>query len=442
MKYDKFFALAKEAGIEEAELYIGTSRGLSISMFHGEIENYSDNTGYTILARGLINGKCGTASCDVWNNEKAKYLVNEIAANAKVIENDDPIFIFEGSPKYKKVHNFNKELANVSIDKKIELLGQLEQKVLHSDPRITAMQGVEVEYSESEESTTIINSKGLKLTHKGNYFVYVASAVAKEGEQVKSGYDLYLGNEFDKFDVDALAKKVCDNVVSQLGGEACESGVYKAVLSPNVVKSLLSFYVDSADAEEIQKHSSLFIGKLNQKVASSKVTVEDRPLAKNVFARSFDDEGVATYNKAIIKKGVLQTYLYNLTTAAKDGVTTTGNAVRGGGKMSTAASFLYMKPGKKTQEELFKEVGDGVYITEVQGLHAGLNPQSGNFSLQSTGFLIKNGKKDRGLDIITVSGNLVKLFMDIKEVGNDETTFPSAISCPSVLVKKIAIGGK
>ena len=442
MKYDKFFALAKEAGIEEAELYIGYSRSLAISMFHGQIENYSDNNGYTILARGLINGKCGTASCDVWNAEKAKYLVDEIAANARVIENEDPIFIFEGSPKYKKVHTFNKELANVSIDKKIEALKLLEQKVIDSDPRIKVMQGVEVEYRESEASTTILNSKGLKLTEKGNYFVYIASAVAKEGEQVKSGYDLYLGNEFDKFNVDELAKKVCNNVISQLGGEACPSGNYKAVLSPDVVSALLSFYVDSADAEEIQKHSSLFIGKLNQKVASSKVTVEDRPLSKNVFARAFDDEGVATYNKAIIKKGVLQTYLYNLTTAAKDGVQTTGNAVRGGGKMAAAPSFLYMKPGKKTQQELFEEIGDGVYITEVSGLHAGMNPQSGNFSLQSTGFLVKNGKKDRGLDIITISGNLVKLFMDIKEVGSDETVFPSAVSCPSVIIKKIAVGGK
>ena len=440
MKYDKFFALAKEAGIQEAELYIGCSKSLSVSLFHGEVDNYSDNTGYTILARGLINGKCGTATCDVWNAEKAQYLVNEIAANAKVIENDDPIFIFEGSPKYKKVHTFNKELVNISIDKKLELLHQLEQKIRESDPRIIEVGGVE--YSESEESVTIINTKGLKLSGKANYFVYVGSAVAKEGEQVKSGYELFLGNDFSKFDVDDLAKKVCRNTVDQLGGEACESGTYKAVLSPNVMKSLVSFYIDSADAEEIQKHSSLFIGKLGQKVASSKLTVEDRPICKEVFAKSFDDEGVATYNKPIIKNGVLQTYLYNLTTAAKDGVQSTGNASRGGSLMGTAPNFLYVKPGKKTQEQLFQEIGNGVYITEVQGLHAGMNPQSGNFSLQSTGYLIKDGKRDRALDIITISGNLVSVFMDIKEIGNDEIVFPSGISCPSVLIKKINVGGK
>ena len=440
MKYDKFFAYAKEVGIEEAELYVGCSKNLSVSLFHGEVDNYSDNTGYTILARGLINGKCGTATCDVWNNEKAKYLAQEIAANAKVIENDDPIFIFEGSPKYKKVHPFNKELANVSIDKKLALLHELEEKIRKADPRIIEVGGVE--YSESEESVTIINTKGLKLSGKSNYFYYVGYAVAKQGEQVKSGWELFLDNDFARFNVDELAEKVCKATVDQLGGEACQSGVYKAVLSPDVVKALMSFYVDSADAEEIQKHSSLFIGKLGQKVASKKVTIEDRPISKTMFAKSFDDEGVATYNKAIIKNGVLQTYLYNLTTAAKDGVQSTANASRGGSLIGTAPHFLYMKPGKKTQEELFQEVGDGVYITDVQGLHAGMNPQSGNFSLQSTGYLLKDGKRDRGLDVITVSGNLVNIFMDIKEVGNDEKAFPSGASCPSVLIKKIAVGGK
>ena len=77
------------------------------------------------------------------------------------------------------------------------------------------------------------------------------------------------------------------------------------------------------------------------------------------FARWFDDEGVATYNKAIIKNGVLQTYLYNLTTAAKEGVKSTGNGYRAGGKMGVSSSYAVLKPGKKSLEELFKEVGEG-----------------------------------------------------------------------------------
>ena len=440
MKYDKFFALAKEAGIEEAELYIGESYSLSFSLFHSEVDNYSSNKSMVILARGIINGKFGTATCDSWSNEHAKYLVNEIVENAKVIENEDPAFIFEGSPKYKKVNTFNSELAKISIDEKMKKLYELEAAIKAGDPRVIEVGGVE--YSESAESVTIINTKGLKLAQKSNYFVYIGQAVAKEGQQVKSGYELFLDNDFSKVNISKLAKEVVENTVNQLGGEACESNTYKAVLSPDVVKSFLGAYVGNADAEEVQKHSSLFIGKLNEKVASSKITIEDKPLQRNVFSRWFDDEGVATYNKAIIKNGVLQTYLYNLTTAAKDGVQTTGNGSRGGSKMGISTFFLQLKPGKKSQEELFQEVGNGVYITDVQGLHAGLNPQSGNFSLQSTGFLIKDGKKDRGLDVITVSGNLIDIFKDVLEVGSDERVFPSGVACSSLLIKKIVVSGK
>ena len=440
MKYDKFFELAKAAGIEEAELYVSSSYALSFSLFHSEVDSYSLENGSMYVARGIINGKFGAASCDVYNAQKAKYLVEEIVKNAGVIENEDPAIIFKGSEKYKKVNTFNKELGNIPIDQKMKKLFALEKRIKELDERVFEVGGVE--YSESSSSVTLMNSHGLKLSQKYNYFYYVGQALARQGEQVKSSYDMYLGNDFSKFDVEDLAKKVVENTVGQLGGEACESKTYKAVLDRDVVSSLMRVFVGHADAEEVQKHSSLFIGKLGQKVASKKVTIEDRPLDKSLFARWFDDEGVATYNKPIVKNGVLQTYLYNLTTASKEGVESTGNGFKAGSKIGTSTTFLTLKPGKKSLEELFKEVGDGVYITGVSGLHAGMNPQSGNFSLQSEGYLIKDGKKDRALDIITISGNLMEVFADILEVGNDTKVTNSGTSVESVLIKKIVVSGK
>ena len=439
-KYDKFFALAKEAGLEQVELFISESHTLQISLFHSEIDEYKDNNGYSILARGILNGKCGAASADVWNAEKAKWLVKEIVANAKVIENDDPIFIFKGSEKYHKINTFNKALEETSIDQKMANLYALEKELKEIDPRIIEVAGTE--FNQTSEKVTLVNSNGLNLVQKTNYFYYIGQCVAKEGEQTKSGYDVFLNNDFNAFNAKEFAKKIVTKTVEQLGGEACESNTYKAVLHPDVVASLLKAYIGHADAEEVQKNSSLFIDKIGQKIASSKVTIEDKPQQKNVFSRWFDDEGVATYNKPIIKNGILQTYLYNLTTAAKAGVETTGNAYGGGSKKSIGSSFLSLKPGKKTQEQLFAEVGNGVFITGVSGLHAGLNPQSGNFSLQSTGFMIENGKKGKPLDLITVSGNLLDVFKDVVEVGNDVTVSLSSVSAESVLIKKIVVSGK
>lgn len=441
MKYDKFFALAKEAGIEECELSISTSTSFDVSLFHSEIDNYSSNSSSAFMARGIYKGKMGAVTSDVYNKDSAELFVKKIVENASVIENDDPVFIFKGSEKYHKINTFNKELGKISANDKLNYLYELERKIKESDKRIVEIQTVG--YAESSSTLTILNSHGLKLTRKNNHFVYYGGAVAKEGEQVKTGFDIAFGNDFSKFNVDELAKSIVKETVSKLGGHQCESATYKAVLNQDVAKTFMAAYVGSADAEDIQKNSSLFVGKLGQKVASKKVTIEDKPLAKTLFAKSFDDEGVATINMPIIKNGVLQNYLYNLTTAAKDKVESNGHgAVGGGSKVSTTTWYLEMKAGKKSLDELFQEVGNGVYITEVQGMHAGLNPLSGNFSLQATGFMIENGKVTHGLDLVTVSGNLVDLFNSITEIGSDSKEFASGMKCPSVLVKKIAVSGK
>ena len=373
--------------------------------------------------------------------DSPKEFVNAIIANASVIESDDPVFIFKGSPKYRKISTFNKNLEKISIDEKLKNLHKLEDKIKQLDKRIIEIQTVG--YEESAGTNIIYNSHGLKLSQKSNLYAYYGGAVAKEGEQVKTGFDLQFDNDYSKLDIDKLAKSVVKETVSQLGGYQCESATYKAVLSPDVVRAFMGAYVSSSIAEDVQKKSSLFVGKLNEKVASRKVTIQSKPLAKTLFARTFDDEGVATQNLDIIKNGVLVNYLYNLTTAAKDKVQSTGNGVvTGGSKVSTSSWYTEMKPGKKSQEELFAYVKNGVYITEVQGLHAGLNPISGNFSLQSSGFMIENGKVTHALDIITVSGNLVDLFKSIELVGADSKLFFSAAKCPSVVVKSINVSGK
>ena len=439
MNYKKFFELAKEAGIEEAELSYSTSSSLSISLFHGEIDSYNSANDASYMLRGIYKGKMGSVISDVYNNSLVPFFVKKIIENASVIENDDPVFIFKGSKKYHKINTFNRELPTIPVEEKIKKLYELEDKIRHGDERVIEVQTVQ--FGEDSSSSTMMNSHGLKLTQKNNLFYYYGAAVSKFGEQVKSNGELYYGNDFEKFDVDALAKRIVKNTVDQLGGEPCESSTYKVVLSPEVVRTFIQAYISSAIAEDVQKNSSLFVGKLGQKVASNKVTIEDRPLDKTVFARSFDDEGVATQNQAIIKNGVLQTYLYNLTTAAKENRESTGNGAVGGSKVDTSTWFLTMKPGKKSKEELFEEVGDGLYITDVQGMHAGLNPRSGNFSLQSTGYRIQNGKRGKGLDIITISGNLVDLFNSIITVGNDSEEF-FGCKCPSVVVKKLNISGK
>ena len=436
----KFFELAKENGFESADLSSVESSSLSVSIFHGEIDSFTNNNSYELVARGIYKGKMGSISVDNVNKDSPEFLINEIKRTASIIENNDPVFIFKGCEKYHKKILPNKVDFSENIREKVGILFEIEKKLLAYDKRINEVISVGFEASSSAYKKT--NSYGLKLSQKTNNYSYYAQISAKDGEEIRTGFHVFASFDENEFNIDEFVEKTAKDALQKLGSVQCESKKYPVVLNPDCVASLVSFLISSLDAEEVQKHSSLFIDKIGQKIASSKVTIEDKPLQKNVFARWFDDEGVATYNKPIIKNGVLQTYLYNLTTAAKAGVESTGNGYGGGSKKGISSTFLSLKPGKKSQEELFQEVGNGVFITDVSGLHAGLNPQSGNFSLQSTGFLIENGKKGKPLDLITVSGNLLEVFKDVLEVGNDVTVSPAGVSAESVLIKKLAVSGK
>ena len=205
---------------------------------------------------------------------------------------------------------------------------------------------------------------------------------------------------------------------------------------------MLSFFIHSLSSKEVQRNTSLLKGKLHQQVCSKKLTISELPLTKNVFCRYFDDEGVATYNKTLIKKGVLETYLYNLSTADKDGVETTGNGYRSRGSMGIRAVNVAIKPGNKSEEALISNVKEGVYINSLGGLHAGMNANSGNFSLIAQGFMIRNGKLAEPLSLITVAGNLFDLFMNVTDVADNAELQTNSYSVPSVLVKSIQVSGK
>ena len=152
----------------------------------------------------------------------------------------------------------------------------------------------------------------------------------------------------------------------------------------------------------------------------------------------FDREGAATKTKHIIENGVLKTLLHNRKTAKKAGCQTTGNAAGAG---QVAPTNLFFKPGSLTQEELLANLGDGLYLTEVSGLHAGANPISGDFSLLSRGYEIKGGKISRAVEEFTVAGNFYQLLKDITDVGGDLLFETSPIGSPSVLVKSLSVAG-
>lgn len=439
MNFNNFFALAKASGIAEAQIQISRSKTTSIELFRHEIESYSVNDSRSVIACGIYNGKFGSASTEKLDKDTFAYLIQQIIVSASHSEKEDAQPLFKGSPKYHKKNVWNTELAEIPVEKKLQDLFALENAIYACDKRVSE---VEAGFTERESSSEFYNSNGLKLKQKRNYFYVSAYAVANQDGVSKTNSDIILDSDYSKLDIQELAKKIVDGAVSKFGGDSITSKKYPTVLRYDVASNFIDALLSSAIAEEVQKHSSLFEGKLGQKILSSKMTIEERPLEKNVFFSYFDDEGVATYNKPIFKNGVLKTYFYNRETASKDGVESTGNAVWEGAKIGTGYSNIFVKPGKQSFEELIAPIEDGVYITDIMGLGTGLNTRSGDFSCQAEGYRIVNGKIAEPLSLITLSGNLVKMWNDIKGFSKDAKLTLGSVCVADAYIKAMNIGGK
>ena len=263
-----------------------------------------------IYIRGIYDGNMVSGSSENPNN--ICKILDEMAVNAKLIDEKKEQEIFAGSEKYKTFKTSSDKLANVSTADKIALCLNIEEKIYAYDERIAP--GAEVEYQEVESAMKIVNSKGLKLSYKVNYGFIVASVVAKSATDTRTAYKFKIIQDLDSLNVDEVVKQACDDAINALDGTQCESKKYKVLLAPNVFASFANVLLSSVSGEAVNKGKSMLKDKLNQQVASSKLTIVENPHSKEYpyFYRAVDDEGVATMKKAIVEKGVLKTFLYNI----------------------------------------------------------------------------------------------------------------------------------
>jgi len=443
---EKLFAEGKKHKMEDMEVYYGGGNSLTLKVFQKELDGYSLSESEGLSFRGVYNGKMGYSYTEKVDETSIELLIKGAIENAQVIDSEDEELIFEGSKGYQEVNNFNESLAAVKETDKIKFVKELEAECFKIDDRIASVETCV--YGDGYGETIMSNTKGLYLQEKSNIAYTYVVVVAKESDDIKTGFAYRTGNDFNKFNPKELAEEAVKEALSQLGASSIKSGDYTIVLRNNASADMLDSFTGIFSAENVQKDLSLLKGKLNENIGSDKFTLIDDPFMEGgLSSKSFDGEGVACKYKKVIDKGVLKTYLHNLKTAKKDGVDTTGSASKSSYKspIDISPSNFYIEKGDKSFDEIISEIEKGVLITELQGLHSGLNTISGDFSLAALGFEIENGKIKRPVEQITVAGNYFEMIKNIEEVGTDlKFGLPGEayIGSPSLKIKKLSISGE
>lgn len=439
MDFQKFIEKAKLANIEDIEFYCSESKTLSIALFNGEVEKSSVHNDNVISVRAIYNGKMSYMSFEDENIDMDE-LIKKLKENANSLTTLEEFEIFGGSDSYPELEKVEGGFEKVSMAEKVALLKETEKVAKSLDPRIVLLPSCS--YNESYGKTTIVNSKGLNISKSVSFGYLLLGAIAKEGDSTQEGFEIKIALKYDELDPTALAKKAVEKAISMLGAGPVESKTYPVIIENEAMSDLLGGFSSMFTGEAAVKKLTSLVGKEGEKIMQDNVTIVDDPLLSGaVNSQPFDDEGVACYKKNVVEKGVFKTFLHNLKTAKTFNTTSTGNGVKSG-SIGTSGINLFIEKGQKSKEELIASIDEGLLITDLSGLHAGLNPISGDFSAQSSGYYIKNGKIEKPVTLIVVSGNFIKMMNEIDEIGSDLYLSYSGVGAPSIKFKGLPVSGK
>ena len=448
MNFNEFknavIAKAAAMGIEDYELYYESSESTSVSVFQHEVNGFTSSTEGGVCFRCIVGGKMGYASTEALSEAEAAAIVERAADNASVLESEEPEFLGEGGKTYQVIDR--PAVPVPTTDALVSKVLEVQEQLYASHPAI--VDGCSTRGISERNETAIYNSKGLDLHSENTVSGLVVVAVVTDGKEKANDYQIKLGN-LAEMDTAAITKEAAETAYRKLGGEVAPTGQYPVVFDPSAMASLLSTFSGIFSSELAQKGLSKLADKEGQVIASPAVTLVDDPFhPENPTPMAFDAEGSPTACKNVIENGVLNTLLYNLKTANVAGKATTGNASKGGYDSAVGIQpfTMYLAGGEISEDELLAKAGNGVYITSLGGLHAGANPISGDFSLQSAGFMIEDGKKTTAVKSFTVAGNFYDLLKNIDTVANN-SHLPSAMGktafgAPTTLVNGLSVAGK
>ncbi len=442
--FEKLEKKAKESGILDVELYTSKYAEEEFRVRNHELDTFlfAENIGCGI--RIIKDGKVGTSYSEkIDENDAAsidmlfsnactsmEYATSEIEYNVLASKSDSID---------KEVVAATGDAMDISPNKLKEDAFEIEQILYDDDKRIVNVPYSVVARTKSERS--IINSRGICVASGRSLVSYYSEIIAEEAGVVKTAGHGFTSRYYNSFCKKSFADRIAEEALSKLDSIPFESGNYATIFQNEAMKTIISAYMSMFSSDSVQKHLSILEGKIGNTIASDSVSLIDMPIIEDGLGNAcFDAEGVATKELPLIENGVLKNFYYNTYTSKKGGTTSTGHASRGSyqSNIGVGRHNVMLKEGEKTLRDLISDVHNGIMITDLMGVHAGVNPLSGDFSLQAEGIQIRNGMLCDRLMPFIVSGNILTLLTSIKAVGNDVLHKVSSIYSPSVVVESLS----
>jgi PmbA protein len=435
---------AVAAGAGDAEAYASRDSGREVRVHGGEVESLIAATQSGIGVRAWIGGRVGYAYGTDLSEPGVAQIAARAAAAARIADEDE----FAAPPQPAPAEALP-GLSDPSIDawppaRAAELALTVERTALAADSRIAGVE--QAVYADSAERVAIASSTGLTGEYEASScFAYLqALAEGDSGRETGLGFGLARGPE--DLDPEAIGAEGAARATAMIGAVKPASRNCPVLLDPTVAASFAGLIGGAVGAAAVQRGRSPFAGRLGEELAGEALALHDDGRDPGGAASApFDGEGVPRRRTALIEGGRLRTYLYDTYTANREGGESTGSASRHGYRSlpSVAASNLVVAPGALSFADLLGEAADGVFVTDVAGLHSGVNPVTGVFSVGASGRAIRGGELAEPLREFTIAGDLISMLRSVRAAGAEARWVPfgGSVSTPPLLVGEIAVSG-
>ncbi len=414
---------------------------ISVEVNKGKVEDFKISNEYQLTIRILKNKKIGFTyiATPKINKKEIENLIDSAISSLKVTDKDEYYTFFDTNESIKKTI-INNEINNLDINKMIDFSTYIEESAYNFDKRIKIVKnsGVQKTYLEVK----YINSYGAEKTYETNFIGSSVVTVAEANNESFMGYESLISKDLN-INFKSIGENAANKAIRMFGAKKGSSMKAPIIFENELVCDLLSLMVSSFFLENIDKKKSLFFqNKIGDNVANKIFNLIDDGISENLNGSvPFDDEGVNTSKKYLLKKGTIVNFLNNQYYANKYNLLPTGNGFKPYFKSQPSISItnLILEKGNKSLSEAFKELKKGLYLTNLMGLHMA-NTISGDFSLGAEGILIENGELTNPIKEFVISGNLKDILLNTKEIYNNVKS-SGVIYAPSILVEGLTISG-
>lgn len=421
---------ALKSGANEASVNIANSMGSGIDVRDEKIEKLEQSIEQGLTIRLYVENRYATASTNRLNKKELEVLIKEAIEGAQYLSEDefrklpDPSLYYTGGGQ--DLQKYDPTIETLEPEEKIKIVKAIEQEVLGSDDHIVS---VSASYWDGYSERVMVTSNGFKGDTKSSYFGAGAEVSIKSGEARPSAGWYENSITFKDLVKTGASKIALKKALQKMGQQKLKSEKLPMLVENEQVARLLGPVFSALDGSAIQQKNSFLLDKKGQQVLSPLVTITDDPsLVSAPASKHFDGEGMTAIKRTVFNKGVLETYYIDTYYANKMEVEpTTGST-----------SNLIFDLGSKDLDALIKGMKRGIFVTGFNG--GNTNPTSGDFSYGIEGFLIEDGKLSTPVNEMNITGNMITLWANIAEIGNDPR-LRNSWRTPSVIFNDVDFSG-